>query len=241
LIGLESEPRGMSEIHFIGGEKGGIGKSVLSRVLAQYWIDRQTPWRGFDGDLSHGALVRYYADFATPLDLERLEDLDTLLETAAAEPETRLLIDLAAQSERPLHAWLASADVPQLSQELGIRLVLWHIMDEGKDSVTLLERLIGRYGESVEYVVVLNQGRGESFELFEQADVRGHLRRLEIPVITLRDLHRATMRKIDRLDKSFWAAAHNEGPPGESLGLMERQRVKVWLRHAYDELERIGL
>jgi len=231
----------VSEIHFIGGEKGGIGKSVLARVLAQYWIDRRIPWRGFDGDLSHGALVRYYADFATPLDVERLEALDTLLETAAAEPEGRLLIDLAAQSERHLHAWLESADVPQLSTELSVRLVLWHVMDEGKDSVTLLERLIGRYGDSVSYVVVLNQGRGESFELFEQAEVREQVREMEIPVITLRDLHRATMRKIDRLDKSFWAAAHNDAPAGESLGLMERQRVKVWLRHAYGELERIGL
>ena len=29
----------MSQIHFIGGEKGGIGKSLLARVLAQHFID----------------------------------------------------------------------------------------------------------------------------------------------------------------------------------------------------------
>ena len=29
----------MSRIHFVGGEKGGVGKSVVARLLAQYYID----------------------------------------------------------------------------------------------------------------------------------------------------------------------------------------------------------
>ena len=38
----------MSRIHFIGGEKGGIGKSVLSRVLCQYFLDNELVFEGFD-------------------------------------------------------------------------------------------------------------------------------------------------------------------------------------------------
>ena len=30
----------MGQIHFIGGEKGGVGKSFTARLLAQYFIDR---------------------------------------------------------------------------------------------------------------------------------------------------------------------------------------------------------
>lgn len=29
----------MAHIHFIGGEKGGVGKSLVARILAQYLID----------------------------------------------------------------------------------------------------------------------------------------------------------------------------------------------------------
>jgi cellulose biosynthesis protein BcsQ len=29
----------MSSLNFIGGEKGGVGKSVAARALAQYFID----------------------------------------------------------------------------------------------------------------------------------------------------------------------------------------------------------
>ena len=37
----------MSSLNFIGGEKGGVGKSVAARVLAQYFIDRGRPFTGF--------------------------------------------------------------------------------------------------------------------------------------------------------------------------------------------------
>jgi len=56
----------MTRLHFIGGEKGGVGKSVVARILAQYFIDRQIPFIGFDTDKSHGSLVRFYSDFVHP-------------------------------------------------------------------------------------------------------------------------------------------------------------------------------
>ena len=46
----------MTKIHLIGGEKGGVGKSVVARLLAQYFIDHQLSFLGFDSDRSHGAL-----------------------------------------------------------------------------------------------------------------------------------------------------------------------------------------
>jgi cellulose biosynthesis protein BcsQ len=54
---LENNP--VSVIHLIGGEKGGVGKSMVARVLAQYYIDREWPFVGFDTDRSHGSLRRF--------------------------------------------------------------------------------------------------------------------------------------------------------------------------------------
>ena len=34
----------MSTIHFVGGEKGGVGKSVVAHLLAQLFIDRELPF-----------------------------------------------------------------------------------------------------------------------------------------------------------------------------------------------------
>src|SRR4051794_37940412 len=34
----------MSKVHFVGGEKGGVGKSVVARLLCQYCIDKKLPF-----------------------------------------------------------------------------------------------------------------------------------------------------------------------------------------------------
>jgi hypothetical protein len=237
--GKESEST-MSELHLIGGEKGGVGKSVVARLLAQYWLDRAKPFIGFDTDRSHGALLRYYGEFSQPIEISKVEDLDRLFE-ASAQPNARVLVDLAAQTERDLHGWIDSGEVLELAREQGIRLVLWHVMDDGKDSVGVLSRLLQRYGERANYVVVLNKGRGEDFSLFRQSDAAASVDRLSAPLLELPALHKGTMLKIDRLDKSFWSAANHQNGSDTSLGLMERQRLKVWLRQSYSEFERLGL
>jgi len=231
----------MSELHFVGGEKGGVGKSVVARLLAQYFIDHEVAWQGFDADLSHGALMRYYSDFAQPVDLERLEALDSLVEIAVESPDDKLLVDLAAQSERKLHAWADGIDIDELANDLGAELVFWHVMDDGKDSVNLLDRLMSRYGDSVRYVVVKNAARGDRFEIFDQSAVRERVEQLDVPVLELRALHHPLMQKIDRLDKSFWGAVNNQDGGDTSLGIMERQRVKIWLKRAYEAFDALDL
>jgi cellulose biosynthesis protein BcsQ len=52
----------MGRVHWVGGEKGGVGKSMVARLLSQYWIDHRVPFAAFDTDRSHGALLRHYAD-----------------------------------------------------------------------------------------------------------------------------------------------------------------------------------
>ncbi|MBL9166478.1 MAG: hypothetical protein JNN07_01915 [Verrucomicrobiales bacterium] len=128
----------MATIHFVGGEKGGVGKSLVSRVLAQYLIDHNLPFLGFDTDRSHGALLRFYADYASPVVIDRYESLDALVEAAVEEPERRILVDLAAQTHEPLTRWMEESGVLDMAQELGIAVRYWHVMDSGKDSLDLL-------------------------------------------------------------------------------------------------------
>ena len=72
----------LSKVHLIGGEKGGVGKSMVSRLLAQYFIDQQIPFLGFDTDRSHGPLMRFYADYASSALVDRYEALDAIIEAA---------------------------------------------------------------------------------------------------------------------------------------------------------------
>ena len=40
---------------------------------------------------------------------------------------------------------------------------------------------------------------------------------------------------------SFWAAKNRSETNVKGLGLLERQRVKVWLKHAYQEIDGVEI
>ena len=230
----------MANIHLIGGEKGGVGKSVVARLLAQYCIDHSIPFLGFDADRSHGALMRFYADYASPVLVDRYESLDAIVESATDNPERRILVDLAAQADEPLTQWMEESQLLEVAREIGLNIRYWHVMDTGRDSVDLLRRLFDRYGQRLSYVIVLNQLRGDDFHLFRSSDLAERAQSLNAAMIALRHLSDATMLKIDEHSSSFWSAAQGDGS-GVRFGMLERQRFKTWLKSVYDAIEPLGV
>jgi len=231
----------MSKLHFIGGEKGGVGKSLVARILAQYLIDHETPFLGFDTDQSHGALLRFYRDYAAPAAIDRYESLDGIVEAAAAEPERRILIDLAAQTQPFLLRWMEDSELLELSPEMGIELRYWHVMDSGQDSVDLLAQLLDRFEGKLPLILVLNEVRGDRFELLNASGLRERAESQGARVMTLRHLQDTTMQKIDGHSSSFWAAVNNPDKTQNSLGILERQRVRSWLKRAYQEIDALAV
>ena len=234
----------MSSLNFIGGEKGGVGKSVASRLLAQYFIDRGRPFTGFDTDRSHTSFTRFYADYASPVIVDTYEGLDRIAGVFEEPPlegkRKSVIVDLAAQTAAPLSRWIRDSDVISLMAEMGVTVNFWHLADSGKDSVDLLDRLVNTYGAGPNYIVVKNQGRGADFTLLEESDALKKAQALAARLITLAPLHEASMRKIDRQNASFWAALQSrEG--SDALGMLERQRVKTWLRRTYDTFDTLPL
>ncbi len=223
----------MSKIHFVGGEKGGVGKSVLARLLAQYHIDRGLPFTAFDTDRSHGALMRFYGAFSRPMVLDDFESADQLME-AALETDRDVLVDLAAQTSLPLHRWIDQNDLLALAGEEDVQVVFWHVLDDGADGIALLDNLLQRYGGTAAYVVVRNHGRGKDFSALDASAPLTQALALGATTIDLPDLHAATMRKIDHGNASLWAAAHTKEV---GLGLMDRQRVKVWSKRVYQQFD----
>ena len=226
-----------TNIHLIGGEKGGVGKSLMARVLAQYMIDRQLPFLGFDTDRSHGALMRFYSAYASPIEINKVESLDAIVEAAVDQPGRRIMVDLAAQTHDSLASWMEEAGVVSLADEMGMKIYYWHVMDTGKDSVDLLRRLLDRFGSGLAYVLVRNQVRGNDFSTLEQSGEQARAISLGANVVSVKKLNEHVIQQIDAASSSFWQAKADK----DGLGLMDRQRVKMWLRDVYREIDDVGV
>jgi hypothetical protein len=231
----------MTNIHLIGGEKGGVGKSLVARLLAQYFIDHSMAFLGFDSDRSHGALLRFYADYSSPIFIDKYESLDVIVEASVESPERRILVDLAAQTNDQLTQWMDDSQLLEVAPEIGLNIRYWHVMDSGRDSVDLLKRLLDRHGSRLNYTLVLNQIRGDDFRILDKSGEKERALGMGASVITLKRLHETSMIKIDASNASFWAVANKTEGDTSGLGLLERQRVKVWLRNAFAEIAKPGI
>ena len=231
----------MANIHFVGGEKGGVGKSLLARVLAQYMIDRNIPFLGFDTDRSHAALLRFYPGYASAVVVDRYDALDAIVEAAVQVPERRILVDLAAQTHEPLVKWMDDSGLLGLADETGLSLHYWHVMDCGLDSVHLLKKLLDRFGTGLKYVLVRNQVRGNDFNALEQSGEQARAQQLGAKIITVKHLHDDVINKIDAASSRFWKAQGSQEQDPAGLGLMDRQRLKVWMRDLYREFDDVGV
>lgn len=224
----------MGRVHFVGGEKGGVGKSFTARLLAQYLIDSGRPFIGFDTDASHATFTRFYGEFTSPVDINRDSSLDRIIEACVDYPDHDLIIDLAAQSYRRLDQWISEGDVFSLFCEVGIPVYFWHVMDDGADANSLLDKLLDRYPQAdLNFVVVQNYGRGNNFDGFQQSNTRKKAEQRNSHFLVLDRLQTELTQKIDFGNTSFWAAANN----ADQMSIIERQRVRVWLNNCYARLD----
>ena len=233
----------MSSLNFIGGEKGGVGKSVVARVLAQYFIDSQQPFTGFDTDRSHTTFTRFYQSYASPVIVDSFESLDAIaqaLDEAQGAHLPHIIVDLAAQTAAPMARWIQESDLFAVMADMGVGVNFWHVADAGKDSVDLLDSLIDTYGAGPNYVIVKNLGRGSDFSQLENSEALKKVLEFGAQVVSLGQLQESSMRKIDRQDASFWAAVNQTSGP-DALGILERQRAKHWLKKTYETLRSLPL
>jgi MinD superfamily P-loop ATPase len=169
---VKMEEVGCSEvgvIHLVGGEKGGVGKSLVARLLVHYMQERGLPFRAFDADSSNATLLRHYSEVSSQIQIHHHDHLDRIIETAHEMPGKRILVDLAAQTHDALVKWIEGVDMIEMVGTMNYRVCYWHVMDCGKDSVDLLRRLFERFGSRLAYVIVQNQVRGDNFDLFEKS------------------------------------------------------------------------
>lgn len=226
-------------IHLVGGEKGGVGKSLMARLLIHYMQERNLPFCAFDADRSNAALMRYYPEVSTQILTDHHDHMDKIIEAAHEQPGRQIVVDLAAQTHDLLVNWMEGVDMIGMVKEMGYQVRYWHVMDCGKDSVDLLKKLFDHLGGTLKYVIVQNQFRGEKFDLFEKSAEKQRASELQVDLMSIRHLMDHVMHKIDSSNAPFAVGKYPERD-NTGLGLVDRQRLKIWLTQTCAQMDKIN-
>jgi hypothetical protein len=217
----------------IHGEKGGVGKSTFARTLAEFYTERFVPWHGYDCDSSQGPLFRCYKDRVSTVSLHEVQSIDSIL-SGLTRPYERLLVDLGARSAELVQRWIRDVDLLALQDELPFTLTVALVIGPLHDSIEVVCQTVEHLKERAQYLVVKNHFFGqESFSAYDRSRAPGLLKRHRSLEIAFPALAAPAFLKVDS-ENLPWRAATLE----ERLDLGTRQRVKTFLRAAFEEFEK---
>ena len=110
----------------VGADKGGVGKTTVSRTLLDYFSARRVPARAFDTEMPKGTLKRFHPDVTTIVDLNEVPDqmkiFDTLNETQIT------VIDVRAGLLSPTLRALRDIGFIEAARKNQVTFAVFHIL-----------------------------------------------------------------------------------------------------------------
>lgn len=190
------------------GDKGGVGKSHLSRLLAYILAINGFSWRGFDLDPLNGNLERFHSkDHVKRLNWLVPAHWELLYEgIVGADPAQVVLIDLPAQSG--LKAYDEYPRLNRTAKHLNRSVLRCWTMAPQFDSVNLLYRTLDAVEGSHTFAILNLRGadRSDFNDLWDKCDTRKALLASGGLELCMPQLSASAANKMDAKDYSFLEA-----------------------------------
>lgn len=238
----------MKQVHFTLQGKGGVGKSLVSSLIAQYLRDKGEAFLAVDTDPVNATLSGYKAFDTLRLNLmdggslvER--NFDALIERVIAD-DSHFVIDNGASSFIPLSYYIAENDAINIIANHGKQVVIHTVITGGqamRDTLAGFASLVEQMPEKARIVVWLNEffgdieAEGKSFE--EMAVYAKHRDRVHGLVRIARQTGSTFGKDVQlMLDAKLTFDEINKSP---AFGLMAKSRLAQVKKAIFEQLEAV--
>ena len=238
----------MAKIHMVLQGKGGVGKSVIAALIAQYKASKGQAPLCLDTDPVNSTFHGY-----TSLNVRRLQimdgdeinsrNFDSLVELIAPSKDD-VVIDNGASSFVPLSHYLVTNQVPALLHEMGHELVVHTVITGGQalvDTLSGFAQLASQFPAEARFVAWLNPYWGpieHEGKTFEQLKAYTANKARVAAIIQIPDLKKETYGQ-DLSDMLQDRLTFDDALALESLTIMTRQRLKIIKGQIYAQLENV--
>jgi hypothetical protein len=225
----------MAAIHFIDGEKGGVGKSLFARVTVQYCIDKKLSYELIDADPTNPDVGAFYPENhkkAVFSESERKEyEADEIFNLALNKP---VIVNLPAQVYLAVKNWYERNDILDIAGKNNIKIYKWFVCSGGYDSVQLFIQSLEEFGSKIQHVLVRNLGLCDDWKhINNRNDLCTLLNTHKVAVI---DLPKFSYRERDIIDANHFT--FSEARDYKELGVLGKQRLHNFLKTAHEEIEK---
>jgi hypothetical protein len=220
------------------GEKGGVGKTTVARVIADFLNSRDATFRAFDAEGTTGQLLRFHPEETDAVQVDNAAAIAPVLDYLMEGSGRRLaLVDLGARSGEDVKGWLYRGGALEEAEATRLGITVIYVLGGAVDSVGHLKECFGALGREVSYVVVKNFGVAGKFDVYDNSNVRQDLLAIGAREIALPALDGSVYQSVDRASVPFSTFADGRGG---TFGYTERRYCKTWLRECFSALESVA-
>jgi hypothetical protein len=215
----------------IGADKGGVGKTTLSRALDDYLTYRALRHQVFDGEYPNGDLKRFIPN-AQIIDILKVEDQMTAFDTV----EGITMVDVKAGNSSRLMLDLDKVKLLDDVRAGKLDMTLMHVIGPSVASLNEIAEIAKTLGKSVRHVLVKNYINEAGFEQWaDDPRFAQTFKDWAADTITIPHLAVRACTQVQKEGMSFYKFS----TAGESR--MLRGYVGDWLNSVWTEFDRIGL
>lgn len=225
---------------FTLGGKGGVGKSWVALLLADWYASRKQNFHAVDLDNENNTLSRFYPD-AEFLELSKEKELDAMLNGIVEGDRALTLVDMRAASTDRIQPWLRGVDFEELAKEHGVKFTGVGVVDASEDSVANFGYWTGdvlKDAKGMRYIVAQNQARGE-LSYGKSAHRKKYRETLDLEEIEIPKLEEWVHAELEARGKSVGAALAVEDEKSPFTVFMTRTRLKRYQGAVFAEFEKV--
>src|SRR5512146_1597963 len=190
------------------GEKGGVGKTTVARVIADFLNARNANFRAFDAEGATGQLLRFHPSETAAVNVANAASIAPVLDYVMEPGAKRLaLVDLGARSGEEVKNWLYRGGALEEAEAARLGITVVYVLGGAVDSVGHLKECFGALGRDMNYLIVKNYGVAGKFDVYDQSNVRKDLLAVGAREIAFPALDGSVYQTVDRASLAFSAFA----------------------------------
>jgi hypothetical protein len=225
----------------VGADKGGVGKTTVSRTLLDYFDTLRVSVRAFDTEHPHGALKRFYPENASVVDMTVVRDQMKIFDSLNESQVT--LIDVRAGLLSKSLAALRDIGLLEAVRRDQVSFGLLHVVGPSLSSRDEIPQITPFLSNS-RYFVVKNYINDTQFFNWNGAAQKAMTGSgLNVSEIVIPKLNELAFEQVELASLPFTAFIANRGMDGrnEAFSFVLRGYVRHWLSSVWAEFDRVSL
>ena len=241
-------PRGLGEfmkpaVILVGADKGGVGKTTVTRTLLDYFVAHNVPTRAFDTESPRGTLKRFHPDVTEVVDVTTIADQMKIFDTLAEADAKVTVIDVRAGLLSSTLRALRDIGFLDIVKKGQVTFSVFHILGPSIASLDEIAETAAFVGDA-KYFLVKNHINNTSFFEWDPATYNSYFRKIKDAVeISVPHLNEMACEQVEVASVPFLTFVANKAGNGDtaSYSFVLRGYVRHWLGNVWGEYDRVKL